>query len=133
MNFLQLLDSLVKLRGETEEGDGRCFLETMLRSLHSRFPGGWKRNSPYNSLCFLDPRNRDLYIDDEEDFESVMNVIKTDSIYNKLKRDANIEIAAILVPVDISPAPLLLTRELSCWQSELPRLLTLLKGWGRED
>jgi hypothetical protein len=53
----------------------------------ARFPSSFKTRAPYNALCFLDPRNIDIFFESEEELASVFKTIKDDKIYELLRRE----------------------------------------------
>ena len=50
-----------------------------------RFKDGFKKKVPYNALCFLDPRNVDLYFTHPEQMEFVRKVIIEDNVFYELR------------------------------------------------
>ena len=83
----QLHHDLEKTRRVVRPADGKQFVKNLLYNLEKRFPNCWRRKSPYNALCFLDPRNVDIYIRDDEDFVSVVETISSDPIYDDIREN----------------------------------------------
>lgn len=52
-----------------------------------RFPSCLKLRAPFNALCLLDPRNIDMFFEEEGELANAVNTIKHDRVFNNLRED----------------------------------------------
>ena len=68
----QIREDLLKLQPKLNDAEASQFLANVIFNFDKRFKDGWKSKCPFNGLCFSDPRYVDLYAQDQEIFQKII-------------------------------------------------------------
>ena len=81
-----VIEDLKEMSGKEQTDAGKQYITTLLKNLQSdsRFPDGYKNQTPFNSLTLLDLRHSDLYFE-EHHRKKAFNDLYMDPIYDDLK------------------------------------------------
>ena len=88
-----------------QERNQKIFVTQLLDSLKKRFPRGYKYQTPFNCLTFLDPRHTNLYALHEDVMKKIREDIKTDVVYDEMLLKEQDQSSQVVRNTSTSPPP----------------------------
>ena len=101
----QITSDLMDRLNKAVSRDEKIFVTQLLDSLKKRFPRGYKYQTPFNCLTFLDPRHTNLYALHEDVMKKIREDIKTDVVYVEMLLKEQDESSQVVRITSTSPSP----------------------------